>query len=462
MSDCPEDKRRGQCNSCYSTGSAVECRACREPYTFVSSGEGVSSGSCAISCAGLNATVRPVAPANAQAYNGMAWPQLCVEENVAHFFAIGDWGGVCNFNDNVCAPGQKPSPMVDPNNRTLSPVADYTAQQLVAAQMAKRAATNKPHFIVSVGDHFYPGGIDDHCGEAGAGSGSPFVPASQQFRQVFEEMYTGPGIDGKEWWGVLGNHDYGGVCFVAGWDQQIYYTWGAGNRWVMPAQYWSRNVQFKDFTVDFYFLDTNWEDVSGPSALPATNICGREGNTDISGHCGAHQLKKNKNDQCAATGPSSTDTCFSWFEKLNNVQLRWLEARLQRSGAEWQVVVTHFPPRFGKNRVTWQRLSRMYGIDLFITGHTHFQQIYYMGTTAEAGYNLGETAWVVTGGGGGITSERTPMEDGDDDAYGFMDMKISKDEIVIQSISHAGLLRNTTHVQPRARTWKPQLAEVSV
>jgi len=61
-------------------------------------------------------------------------------------------------------------------------------------------------------------------------------------------------------------------------------------------------------------------------------------------------------------------------------------------------------------------------------------------------------AWIVSGGGGGITSENVPDADGDDDEYGFVDITLSPKEIMIEMISHGGLLRDRKCVTQR----KPQ------
>merc|ERR1711939_440762 len=95
---------------------------------------------------------------------------------------------------------------------------------------------------------------DMHCGYA---ANAAEAAAHYQFKTMFEDMYDNETL-GNDWMGILGNNDYGGKCFTKGWDQQIFYTWTGSERWVMPAQYWKRRVQFaEDFTVDFFFLDTN-------------------------------------------------------------------------------------------------------------------------------------------------------------------------------------------------------------
>merc|ERR1711920_665145 len=63
----------------------------------------------------------------------------------------------------------------------------------------------------------------------------------------------------------------------------------------------------------------------------------------------------------------------------------------------------------------------------------------------KAGYTdfLDPTAWIVSGGGGGVTSEHAPSLDGNDDEYGFMDLTLSKRNITVEAISHSGILRRT-------------------
>ena len=79
---------------------------------------------------------------------------------------------------------------------------------------------------------------------------------------VFEDVYNASSLQGKQWLGVLGNHDYGGYRFTAGWDQAIGYTWvkpadAVLGRWMTPAQYWGTRVQYSTYSVDYYFVDSN-------------------------------------------------------------------------------------------------------------------------------------------------------------------------------------------------------------
>eukprot|EP00959_Pyramimonas_sp_CCMP1952_P340615 7134083-Pyramimonas_sp.AAC.1 len=61
---------------------------------------------------------------------------------------------------------------------------------------------------------------------------------------------------------------------------------------------------------------------------------------------------------------------------------------------------------------------------------------------------LDPTVWVTSGGGGGVTSEREPSMDGNDDQYGFMDMTLEKSKITIEGISHGGQLRRKLVMEP--------------
>jgi len=115
--------------------------------------------------------------------------------------------------------------------------------------------------------------------------------------------------------------------------------------------------------------------------------------------------------------------------------------------------------------------AAQYGIDIVIAGHVHLQEVNYKtgGKTSlgrVTGVDMGDVAWVVSGGGGGITSEgitaAAPSVDGHDDGYGFLDMEISLESIKITAISHGGkegayIVRNQTTVYPIPANHSPPL-----
>merc|ERR1712226_1174896 len=144
-------------------------------------------------------------------YNGVAWPEQCIEQKEEyHFFIFGDYGGI------TCGKGNQSH---DPNGwtcgrhkATFAKTADNTkdhpdrgrwmhhgiddkAQPLVASWMQKYAAKLRPDYVLSGGDNFYFGGLDGwglHCC-------SPMDEIHQrtatQFYHVFEDMYKGDGMD---------------------------------------------------------------------------------------------------------------------------------------------------------------------------------------------------------------------------------------------------------------------------
>jgi len=148
-------------------------------------------------------------------------------------------------------------------------------------------------------------------------------------------------------------------------------------------------------------------------------------------------------------GPNDPDDCVRFFNELWKDQVKWLDEKLAASTADWQIVVTHYPPTFSPLSETWQRLSKQYGIDLFIVGHRHQMELHYQE------WPFGDTAWVVAGGGGGCTSEGTPNVDGHDSMYGFVDFKMSKEKIDATIYSHGGLESKTVAYK---KTFYPRMA----
>merc|ERR1712154_698524 len=76
-----------------------------------------------------------------------------------------------------------------------------------------------------------------------------------------------------------------------------------------------------------------------------------------------------------------------------------------------------------------QELNSKYGIDLIFTGHTHYQV---------HGEDKG-IPWIISGGGGGVTSDAKPAISGHDSAYGFVDFTITKDELKFDMHSWGGM-----------------------
>lgn len=376
----------------------------------------------------------PAPPRFANALNGVEFFKVCFNatphlQEMHHVFVIGDWGGLLWQGSEIPVPADKRSRDRFPAfARDFVDGVDDTAQLRVAAAMRHHAELNEPDYILNVGDSFYWGGIDSHCG----------APAWQhtatgQWTWIFENVYKGRGIDGKQWLGVLGNHDYGGYSFTSAWDQVIAYTWGGPHstgRWVMPAQYWKAKVHYHDFSIDYYFVDTNVFTTFAPDVDVNNNICsGTHNPADAS---------------CGDMGPRSLTDCPAWFQRLWQDQIVWVEHHLPLSTATWQIVVTHLPPEWGSD--IWERWSRRYGIDLILSGHKHLQEVW--APTADDN-PLRPTAVVVSGGGGGITSEGLPLESGEDNMYGFVDLALTRESVVIRQVSHGGQVRSTTVVPPR-------------
>lgn len=373
----------------------------------------------------------PEPPLQAGDYNGVQLETVCIHGKGPHsVFVIGDWGGISYGGAMPPIPADKRSKLFPHFHRPFLTGVDDRAQLRVAAQMRVWAEKYDPDMVLNVGDNFYWGGLAGVCGSV------PFETSQAiQFKRIFEDVYWGSGVDDKPWMGVLGNHDFGGYQFTSAWDKVIGYTWDQGphstGRWVTPALYWMQRVEYPGFSVEHFFLDSNVFEAWEPYQNPSHNICGEK-------HSG-------KNATCGPQGPRTLWECHGWFGEMWEQQGYWLEEKLDKSTANWQIITTHMPPRWGGNQ--WNCFAERYGVDAFVSGHVHLQRLY---APFEEGNPLGgETATLISGGGGGITAENIPNIYGEDDSYGFMHIKLTKTHMHIEAITHSGVIRKTADVKPR-------------
>jgi len=150
--------------------------------------------------------------------------------------------------------------------------------------MGRTAVETGTHFVIALGDNFYPDGV-------------PGVE-TPQWQTSYEKIYRAPSLQ-VPWYVLLGNHDYHTSA-----QAQIDYTLH-GPRWKMPARYYSvtRRVD-PQTTAQFFFLDTN---------------------AFIVGYRNNPAKYKGVNEQDSAA------------------QLAWLERELARSSAQWKIVCGHHP-----------------------------------------------------------------------------------------------------------------------
>jgi len=382
----------------------------------------------------------PPRPDNALVYNGIVdlkpacFNQSTNDTRVHSVYIIGDWGGILYGGSLVPFPADHRDKKFKSHHRKFIKGADDSAQTKVAISMKKHAEVDRVDYILNVGDNFYWGGLVGQCNADFTNFGEQSM---NQWIRGYENMYNGALLN-KQWLGVLGNHDFGGWNYLSAWDQNIGYTWGAEGstwRWFQPALYYKTTAHYEDFTVDYFFVDTNIFDAFDPMADPMHNICGQKNNPHNKG--------------CSKTGPFNIWQCKWWFINLWRKQVSWLDMQLAISthsqNTDWQIIVTHFPPLWGMQK--WQELCNKHGIDVYIAGHVHNQQIWAQNEWPKN--QLGETAVVISGGGGGITSEDVPDAEGWDDQYGFVKMQMSKEEIILRHVSHGSQMRREVRVWKR-------------
>ena len=205
----------------------------------------------------------------------------------------------------------------------------------VAALMGEVASEVNAAFVVSVGDNFYEDGV--------ASVDDP------KWRTSFEDVYTAPSLQ-VPWYAALGNHDYHGNT-----QAQLDYAktsrrWGMAGRWYKTHQ---ATVTDKGRVgVDLFVLDT-------------------------SPFIAAYHADGAKKVKVAGQRTAS--------------QLRWLDAALAQSTAEWKVVVGHHPiysgGEYGHPGGSPELVARLdpilqrHRVPLYLCGHEHDLQHIARGAT---------------------------------------------------------------------------------
>jgi tartrate-resistant acid phosphatase type 5 len=209
------------------------------------------------------------------------------------FYTIGDWGKLTNDLKKI------------------------------AKSMNNISKSFEPNFILSLGDNFYPDGVES--------SDDP------KWNDVYENIFTGKKLY-CPWYAILGNHDY-----LTNPDAQINYYLENKKRWVMPSRYYSitynSNKKIQIVAIDTVELGSLTSSILIPE----------------------DQLKK--------TGITN---------ESKKRQLQWLETTLATSNADWLIVIGHYNLyTAGYHDSNHEMISILkplfvkYKVDMYICGHCH-------------------------------------------------------------------------------------------
>ena len=221
-------------------------------------------------------------------------PQTLSTSNNLQFLVVGDWG----------------------RNGTQN-------QQQVANQMNRTALVTNVQFVISTGDNFYESGVSSIN--------------DSQWLTSFENVYSGKGLQ-KDWYAVLGNHDYSGNP-----NAQIAYS-QKSDRWKMPARYFTLSKTVDQNTaVRFVFIDTN------------------------------PFVKEYQNNPKAYSDILQQNT---------QKQLKWIDSVLANSNEKYKIVVGHHPiysAGYGHGNqdeliAQVKPILEKYQVNLYFCGHSHSSQ----------------------------------------------------------------------------------------
>lgn len=288
-------------------------------------------------------------------YQGGINKNLKLTDKSVNFIVMGDWGRMGGFH-----------------------------QKAVADQMGITAVTAGVDFVISVGDNFYPNGVQS--------------VQDPQWRTSFENVYNSVNLH-EDWIVALGNHDYRGNI-----QAQIDYS-KISRRWKMPSAYYDTLIDLKGGKkLHLIVMDTN----------PFIE---------------KYHVEANEHPQ---VGQQDTARQMIWLED---------RLRLDHPDIQWKMVVGHHPLYSGGKRKGTSEVSdfekrfgpifEKYKVDAYITGHEHDLQVVRPGQ--------GRTLQFLSG----AASEVRPTGDTEGTKFaaaepGFMLFSLTKDQLLVQVVRADG------------------------
>ena len=269
-------------------------------------------------------------------------------------------------------------------------------QKEVAHQMGRAATTIDSDFVISVGDNFYPNGVQS--------------TSDYSWIASFENVYTDYSLQ-NDWYVALGNHDYRGNP-----QAEIDYT-KVSRRWQMPSAYYSKTFQLKDGNkVLMVVMDTS----------PFIDNYYEKGSTMYN----------------------------NLIAQDTTAQRKWIEKELATTdpSIKWKIVVGHHPLYSGGKRRNSEdtksfenKFANLFDankVDAYFCGHEHDLQI----IKPEGRY----TTQFLSGAACEIrpTGEREGTLFASSTA-GFMTFALSKDQLLAQIVDANGKVIYTTQIEKK-------------
>lgn len=253
-----------------------------------------------------------------------------------------------------------------------------------AKEVAPTMAKYEPEFLLAIGDNFYNKGVksvDD-----------------PQFKDKFEDTFTGSSLTSVPWYVCAGNHDYYGGD--AGINAEIAYS-NKSKRWVFPDKYYSKEITTKDGTSILLVSTDTWRLNGGDTFVkfdPKTEKSVLRSKELVMTSHKEGRIHKETRDLLIANFPED-DPANPLQVHDDDPQLTWVKNTLAASKADWKIVQGHFPVHSctrGEHGDTPKLVKQLQPIleagkaDMYFNGHDHILQhiaingVHYHGSGAGA------------------------------------------------------------------------------